>query len=179
VPKYIAFLRAINVGGHTVKMERMRALFEELGFKNVETFIASGQVIFETRAGDTAKLETRIEKHLRSALGYDVASFIRTPAELAAIAGQVDPGEHTLYVCFTRKAPPQAARMQLQTHCNDVDDFEVHDREVYWLCRASSSESNFSGAMLEKILGGPATARNLNTVTRLAAKYAESPPDHV
>ena len=171
MPRYIAFLRAINVGGHTVKMERLRALFEELGFRNVATFIASGQVIFETRAGDTAKLEAKIEKHLRSALGYDVATFIRTPAELAAIAGQADPGEHTLYVCFTRKPPPHAARTRLQTHCNDVDDFEVHDREVYWLCRSRSSDSSFSGALLEKILGGPATARNVNTINRLVAKY--------
>src|SRR5688500_14117045 len=113
MPKYVAFLRAINVGGHIVKMDRLRALFEELGFTNVETFIASGQVIFDTRATDTSKLEARIERHLRSALGYDVDTFIRTPAELTRIAGQVAPNDCTLYVCFTRAQPGQDTQDKL------------------------------------------------------------------
>ena len=49
MPRYITFLRAINVGGHTVKMDRLREIFESLGFANVETFIASGNVVFERR----------------------------------------------------------------------------------------------------------------------------------
>ena len=69
MPKYVAFLRAINVGGHTVKMEHLRILFEELGFENVETFIASGNVIFDSKTKSTKTLETKIEKHLRQALG--------------------------------------------------------------------------------------------------------------
>ena len=56
MPRYVAFLRAINVGGHVVKMERLRALFEDLGFAKVETLIASGNVIFETRAEDAGAL---------------------------------------------------------------------------------------------------------------------------
>ena len=86
MPRYIAFLRAINVGGHTVKMDRLREIFESLGFANVETFIASGNVVFETTALDTAALETRIAAALQAALGYEVATFIRTEAELARIA---------------------------------------------------------------------------------------------
>jgi uncharacterized protein (DUF1697 family) len=172
VPKYVAFLRAINVGGHIVKMERLRALFEELGFANVETFIASGQVIFDTRAVDTAKLEAKIEKHLRSALGYDVATFIRTPAELAAIAKQIQPAGRTLYICFVRMQPGKPAVQKLLGHSNDIDELAVRDREVYWLSSSQTvSDSTFSAAMLEKILGGPATARNVNTINRLVAKY--------
>ena len=74
MPKYFAFLRAINVGGHTVKMDYLRALFEALGFANVETFIASGNVIFETKSKDTNALQREIEKHLHQALGYEVAT---------------------------------------------------------------------------------------------------------
>lgn len=59
--KYIAFLRAINVGGHNVKMDELKKYFESLGFSNVETFIASGNVIFEASAKDAAKLEKKIE----------------------------------------------------------------------------------------------------------------------
>ena len=75
---YIAFLRAINVGGRTVKMDRLRGLFEHLGYADVETFIASGNVIFQSPAEDTRALEQQIEAHLAASLGYEVATFVRT-----------------------------------------------------------------------------------------------------
>ncbi len=84
--RYIAFLRAINVGGHTVKMNALRGLFESLGFSKVETFIASGNVLFEIASKDSLVLEKKIESKLRETLGYDVATFIRTDAELKAVA---------------------------------------------------------------------------------------------
>src|SRR5690349_20856788 len=83
--RYMAFLRAINVGGHTVKMDVLRALFESMGFSNVETFIASGNVIFESKLKGDRALEEKIEKKLKEALGYEVATFVRTDAEIAAI----------------------------------------------------------------------------------------------
>src|SRR6185369_8391120 len=63
MPKYVAFLRAINVGGHVVKMDQLRALFEALGFANVETFIASGNVIFDSKSKNVAALERKIDRH--------------------------------------------------------------------------------------------------------------------
>ena len=83
MPRTIAFLRAVNVGGHTVKMDALRRHFESLGFSNVETFIASGNVIFETPFKNARTLESSIENKLRDALGYEVAAFLRTDAELA------------------------------------------------------------------------------------------------
>src|SRR2546423_13547575 len=85
--RLIAFLRAINVGGHTVKMEELRRLFEALGLASVETFIASGNVIFEAPGEKMQALEKRIERHLRESLGYEVATFIRSASELTEIAG--------------------------------------------------------------------------------------------
>jgi uncharacterized protein (DUF1697 family) len=172
MPKYVALLRAINVGRRIVKMDRLRTLFEELGFGNVETFIASGQVIFDTRAADATRLETKIEKHLRAALGYDVATFIRTPTELRKIAGRVIADDRTVYVFFTKAAPSKAARDKLKTYESDVDEFAVHGTEIYWYCRKTLSESKFTAALLEKIIAMPATARNVNTVQRLVEKYA-------
>ncbi len=84
--KHIAFLRAINVGGHNVKMDDLRQLFKSLGFSNVETFIASRNVIFETKAGSIKALEKKIEACLHEALGYKVDTFIRTDTEVAEIA---------------------------------------------------------------------------------------------
>ena len=84
--KYAAFLRAINVGGHVVKMDRLRTLFEAAGFRGVETVIASGNVVFESSRKSAGDLERAIETHLKKALGYPVATFVRSMPELAAIA---------------------------------------------------------------------------------------------
>jgi uncharacterized protein (DUF1697 family) len=173
----IAFLRAINVGGHTVKMDHLRRLFEELGFSKVETFIASGNAIFESPERDIPALEQRIETHLKSALGYEVVTFIRSAAELAEVANyQPFPAEEdgTLYVAFLKDAPSPQATKDLMALRTDIDEFQVHEREVYWLCRIRLSESTFSGARLEKTLKMPATLRNTTTVQKLAAKYPAS-----
>lgn len=178
MPRYIAFLRAINVGGHTVKMDRLRALFAEMGFTNVETFIASGNVIFDTATTDTAALEREIEAGLHAALGYRVDTFIRTPAELAIVAANRPFNDtdhtapHTLYVAFVGSAPDEGARARVLALANEVDAFHVDGRELYWLRRDEVGESAMSGAVIEKALGGPATVRNMRTVARLAAKYA-------
>ena len=87
--RHVALLRAINVGGHVVKMDALRGHCEALGLGQVETFIASGNVIFESRAG-AAALEKKLEAHLRQTLGYEVATFIRSAAELAACASRAE-----------------------------------------------------------------------------------------
>ena len=85
--KYVAFLRAVNVGGRRlVKMQDLKKAFESLPVKNVETFIASGNVIFDASVKDPAALERKTEKCLRAALGYDVGTYIRSIDEVAGIA---------------------------------------------------------------------------------------------
>ena len=85
--RVVAFLRAINVGGHVVPMARLAELFRGLGLAEVETFIASGNVIFSTGKPGGAALEKRIAAHLEKSLGYEVATFLRSGTELAAIVG--------------------------------------------------------------------------------------------
>jgi uncharacterized protein (DUF1697 family) len=176
--RHIAFLRALNVGGHVVRMEDLRALFGQLGFASVETFIASGNVIFETRAKADAALERKIEAHLQKALGYEVKTFLRSDAEVAAIAA-CQPFKPALMkeavalnVAFLA-APldPEQERRLHQKFRTDVDEFHAHGRELYWLCRRKQSESDFSNAVLERTLKLRATFRGINTVRKLAAKY--------
>jgi uncharacterized protein (DUF1697 family) len=176
--RYIAFLRAINVGGHTVKMEQLRTLFAELEFTSVETFIASGNVIFEAESTKPDALERQIEDHLQKALGYAVATFIRTPAELAAIvayqpfpASELDAAGSSLYVGFLPKPPAGEAQRKLLALSNGVDDFHIHQRELYWLARQGMGRSTIAGGQVEKALGLPGTMRNITTVRKLAAKY--------
>ncbi|MBP6015241.1 MAG: DUF1697 domain-containing protein [Candidatus Promineofilum sp.] len=176
MPQYVAFLRAINVGGHTVKMDHLRTLFEGLGFTDVATFIASGNVIFDSPETDRVTLERSIENGLQTALGYRVDTFIRTPAELAAAADHWPFGEadrdaaHTLFIAFLGASPDDDARERLLAYSSPVDAFHVDGREVYWLRRDAVGDSSFAGGAMEKALGMAATVRNRRTVVKLAAR---------
>jgi uncharacterized protein (DUF1697 family) len=178
--RYIAFLRAINVGGHTVKMDRLRQLFESLGFSNVETFIASGNVGFETASEEATPLEKKIEALLKEALDYEVSAFLRTDTELAAIAAcqpfrqaELDAAA-AFNVAFLAGALDEASAQKLMALRTAIDDFHVHGREVYWLCKKKQSESTFSNAVLEKTTGRRSTLRGMNTVKQIVAKYPPS-----
>jgi uncharacterized protein (DUF1697 family) len=180
MPRYVALLRAINVGGHTVKMERLRELFAEAGVENVETFIASGNVIFESDSRDGAALEREIEKHLEEALGYEVGTFIRTLDEIAAVANYdpfpkaapVEKG-HTLSVIFLRSAPGKETGKKLDELRSELHDFNIRGRELYWLSREGVGRTPV-GPKLGKAIEVPGTSRNVTTIRKLAAKY---PPE--
>lgn len=177
MPKYIAFLRAINVGGHIVKMDHLRSLFEALGFANVETFIASGNVIFESRSKNTRALEKKIEDQLHNALGYEVATFIRTDREVQEIADyQPFPAAMleqavALNIAFLKNSIGEDGQQALLGLKTAVDDFHGNGREVYWLCRLKQSDSKFSNALFERVTKSKATFRGAKTVMKLAAKY--------
>ena len=178
MPKYVAFLRAINVGGHTVKMDHLRGLFQAMGFSNVETFIASGNVIFDSKSKNPKALESKIGLALESNLGYKVATFIRSISELSAVAQykpfpDCDADGNVLYIGFVADTPGDELKQRLLSFTTVVDDFHIYGREVYWLCRKKLGESDFpGGAKFEKTLGMPATLRNSNTVVKIALKYS-------
>ncbi len=177
--KYVAFLRAINVGGHTVRMERLRALFEELGLSGVETFIASGNVIFDHQGESAAEIERRIEAYLLISLGYEVATFLRTPAELVVAlaacpfdAAVASAAGHSIFVAFTRDEIEPAVTERLAALGDADNAFTVVGRNFYWLRKKSMRETKITGATLERALGRrPTTMRNIPTVQKLAAKY--------
>ena len=175
--KLVAFLRAINVGGRNVPMAELRRHFADLGLKNVETFIASGNVIFDAPPRKKAAvLEKQIESHLRTALGYEVATFVRTEKELAAIAAYAPFSEEemasagALNVAFLPEELGDACKGALESFKTEMDDFHTHQREVYWRCTKKQSESKFSNVVFERKLKIRATFRGINTVKRLAAK---------
>ncbi len=174
--RYVAFLRAINVGGRVVKMSKLKRMFEALKLAQVETFIASGNVIFDS-AEEAARLEVRIEQALEKSLSYPVATFLRTTRDIAAIAerdpfGTPLPPGARIYVAFLRDRPSAAARRKVAELATPTDTLAVDGRELFWRCTIPSMESTVSGATLEKTVGQPATLRNMNTIRRLAAKYA-------
>jgi uncharacterized protein (DUF1697 family) len=135
MPRLIAFLRAINVGGHVVKMDALRKQFEALGLTGVETFIASGNVLFTSRTAKLAALEKKIEARLQSALGYQVRTFVRTEAEVCAVAGYKPfsaaamAGAGALCVGFLAEPLDRSAVKTLLTLKTEIDDFHVNGRE--------------------------------------------------
>lgn len=175
--RYVAFLRAINVGGHVVKMEVLKASFQDLGFTNVETFIASGNVIFEARSKDRAGLEGTIERALEATLGYEVVTFIRTLSEVAAIARHVPfpkavmAEAASLNVGLLKEPAHAAATRAIEMFRTDIDEFHLNRAEIYWLCRRGQMDSKFSNAAFERKTGMRATFRGLRTMEKLAAKY--------
>lgn len=171
--RYVAFLRAVNVGGRIVKMHELRPLFESIRLANVSTFIASGNVLFESRKAP-AMIETAIEKTLKAALGYEVVTMVRSVEQIAAVAeyakaNRLAEDDVKLYVGFLKRTPSSAAAKAAAALSNDVDTLSVCGNEFYWQARRSFAESTLTGAALEKLLG-PATVRNINTVRRLLTR---------
>lgn len=170
--RYVALLRAINVGGHNVKMDRLRAEFEALRLRDVTTFIASGNVLFAAPAQERAELEGRIERRLEKSLGYPVATFVRTPAELQALVGD-DPFPDraptaTLWVGFAKTAVDADARDRLLALRSENDDFHVRGSEVFWLRRERSMAQLATGARIDRALKSATTFRNVTTVRKIA-----------
>jgi uncharacterized protein (DUF1697 family) len=154
-------------------MDHLRELFVELGFRNVATLIASGNVAFDASTAEAARLESKIERHLHARLGFLSETYLRSRPELEAVIGHTAfppatvKSAHALWIAFLKKEPARGAIDSLIALRCPTDVFHVHGREVYWLRRATSTDSQFKGS-LDRILGMPVTARNITTVRKLA-----------
>lgn len=175
MPRLIAFLRAVNVGGRSVKMDVLREIFEGLGFQKVQTFIASGNVIFDAKLQPSPSVTRKIETRLLGELGFEVDTFLRTADEVRAAASMrpfaaaaID-AAGAFSVGFLREALDRDQIAKLKALETPVDSFATEGREIYWLCRKKQSESEFSNSLFEKKVGARATFRGMNTMAKLAA----------
>ena len=170
MPRYVAFLRAINLPGRNVKMDRLRSTLVSLDYDNVETFIASGNVIFDAEEGDHTR---RIEAALEAAVVFPIPVYVRTADEVIAVAdshpfGHAD-GE--MEVSFLPAEPDPEGVGELIDTATGSDRLAVEGREVYWLHSGPRAESEHREATVVKILGMPTTQRSTRTVQRIADKY--------
>jgi uncharacterized protein (DUF1697 family) len=175
----IAFLRAINVGGHVVKNDQLRSLFESLGMQNVASFLASGNIYFDVPKEKVENLELVIESGLQAELGYRVATFLRTGKELMAVTeNQPYPpdimnGAAAYNIGFLKEEPSEMAKKKLLELQTEIDRLQVHGREVYWVCQVKQSQSTLTNAAFEKALGMECTLRGINSVRRIEALVAK------
>lgn len=171
---YVAFLRGINVGGHTVKNNRLRALFEELGFHGPQTFLASGNVIFENGDAGPSAVEGLIESHLRDRLGYDVNTFVRTGDQLIEVASHApfpDAAEDgKLHIGFLRDELDRSTKDRVASLAKDTDRVAFRGRELYWHLSGRFMDSALSEPAIGRLLGDAWTVRTANTIRRIAAK---------
>lgn len=176
---YIAFLRGINLGKRRIKMADLQRLFEQMNFANVSTFIASGNVIFESRVADSRKIEEKIEKHLARELGYEVDTFVRIRAEVMTIAAaepfsktDMSSDANTVNVGLFKSPLPSDIARKFEAVRTEVDQFRVIGREYFWLCRIKMSESQVWNLPAVKALKFPTSSmRNLKTLQKLAEQF--------
>jgi uncharacterized protein (DUF1697 family) len=177
VPKYAAFLRGINVSNRRAKSAHLCAPLEGLGFEDVETFRASGNVVFSASGEPVAKLTARIETALEASLGYDVAVFLRSAKEVRDIAGHepfpakwIDASAGKLQVSMLLKLPPAKQRQAVLALATDEDRLAFGARELYWLPSGGMSESELDLKEIDRLVG-VATRRTMGTIEQMAAKY--------
>ena len=181
MPRYIAFLRAVNVGGRIVKMDALRGHFEAEGFTDVETFIASGNVIFDTKAKAGPALEASIETALKKALGYDVPTFVRSLTEAVTAAErrlfpEKDVAAAGALLVGMLKAPVAAgAQKRLDALDPSQHAFAIVGRELYWLCKVKQSETKLTPNQTARVRGGSTTMRSMVSLRKLVAKHCVAP----
>lgn len=179
---YITLLRGINVSGHNlIKMADLRRMCEEMGLVQVQTYIQSGNLLFESQE-EEEELRRRIEQEIQAAFGLSVPVALRSAAELKRILANCPfPADHlaegeSLYVSLLAEAPAPEAIDHLLSYRDEVDEYAMVGREIYILARQSYHKSRLTNQFFEHRLRVPATSRNWRTITKLAAMAAERDP---
>lgn len=179
MPRYVAFLRGMNLGRRRIKNPELCAAFEEIGFTNVSAFLASGNVIFDTDESDPAAVANSIEVGLSDSLGYEVPTFLRSADEVRSIAGYQPFADVTaertgkMQVAMVGSNVEQSARDSVLKLSNDTDMLEMVGRELYWWPKGNFLDSQLDLNALESILG-PFTIRTKNTIERLAVRFLQA-----
>lgn len=175
--RYAAFLRGMNLGNRRIKNEELRRCFEDLGMTDVACFRASGNVIFGSGEADAEGLEGRIETGLAKSLGYEVPVFLRSAAELRAMAAHEPFARPALaaskgkvqVVLFERKPTAASSKTALALSSKD-DRLAIEGRELYWLPRGGMSDSELDLKTIGAALGLN-TIRTKGTIDQIAARH--------
>lgn len=174
---HAAFLRGINVTGRRVGGETLRNCLEEIGLGAVATFRASGNVVFAADRGGARELAERIEEALEAELGYPVPTFIRSAAQVRAIAAhepfpsaRIEASKGKLQVALLPKKPGKKARERTLEMATDRDALAIEGSELFWLPSGGTMESELDQKALGRLLG-PWTMRTAGTIGQMSSKF--------
>lgn len=177
---YIALLRGINVGGsNKIKMGDLTRLFESLGYRNVRTYIQSGNVVFES-GDETSDASTKLEKSIKEEFGFEVGVIIRESLEFGSILKNnpllKKPGldKEYLHVTLLRDLPQKEKILNFEISKDDNEKYEIGGREIFLYCPNGYGKSKLQNNTFEKKLGTKATTRNWKTMQKLLEMAKET-----
>ena len=178
MPRYAAFLRAVNLGSkRKASSADLCVAFEEMGFEGVATFRTSGNVVFEGPKESAAALTTQVEKGLKKALGFEIPVFLRTTAQIRAIAAHepfppkvVKASEGKLQVALVSKRLAVKAAADLLALATDEDRLAIRGTELYWLPSGGIRDSKLNMKAIDRAVGA-ATMRTKGTIDLIAEKF--------
>ncbi len=170
---YMAFLRAINLGAkRKFPKDAIKQAVEDAGFTDVETYINTGNVRFDSTMRSRAKIEAALEKAFLEDRGFEVPTIVFTPKELTAIAEEAASfghgGKH--YVSLLKDEPTAAVVKAVEAASSADEVARVGGRAVHLLLGANYHEAKLTNAVVEKHLG-VATNRNLTVIAELATRW--------
>ncbi len=169
---FLSILRGINVSGHKqIKMTDLKILYENLGFKNITTYIQSGNVIFENA---TAKgISERIEKNIEAKYGFNVPIIIRSIDEMKEVINrnpflkEKNIELEKLHITYLEKDPMQENLDKLKDLNYDPDRFYISGKEIYLYCPNGYGNTKLNNTFFENKLKVKATTRNWKTTNEI------------
>lgn len=169
-----AFLKGMNLGGRRIGNEDLRRAVQALGFERVETFRASGNVVFDGGRRSDESLRKELEAGLERTLGYAVPTFIRTGRELATLA-RAEPFDlggagGKLQVALLRDAPSEQSQERVLALSSERDRLDFGPKELFWLPAGPMSESRLDWREIERELG-PTTTRTKGTIELIVQRH--------
>jgi len=171
---YISILRGINVSGQKIiKMDDLRGLYSGMGFTNVETYIQSGNVIFQYPLTETVVLEKNINEKIAGSLYFEVPVLVKELSELKEIIRNnpflTEKGGNIsqLYATFLSSSPSAEDISKISGNYTP-DEFAVIGKTIYLFCPGGYGKAKLSNTFFEKKLKVSATTRNWKTITELA-----------
>lgn len=172
--KYAAFLRGINVGGVTVKMDKLKKTFEAIGFTNVKTLLASGNVLFMAPAASESTLVNKIETKLETAFGREIGVLVRKVEALQRLAEdnpfagiKVTP-QTRLYVTFLSEKPKSSLKIPYESPDKGFKIIRANAGEVCTVLTLSPTAGTVDlMSFLEKEFGRKVTTRSWNTIEKI------------
>ena len=181
MPKYAAFLRGVNLASRRrVSNAQLVSIVEDLGFDEVAAFRTSGNVIFDAPRSAETKLIATLEQGLKKGTGMDVSVFLRTAAQVRAIAKQkpfaakqLQASKRKMQVLLLAKKPSADKRKSTLAEQTEEDRLAFGERELYWLPRAGTQESTLNRKRVEELIG-PTTGRTKSMLEEIEAKFFSS-----
>lgn len=177
MPTYIAFLRAVNVGGRYVKMADLRDALTQAGFTDVQTHIQTGNVFVRSARRTSGPVAVEVSRVLTAHCGFDVPAIVRTPAQLRATLAAVDAiapmieGDSKRYVAFTDGPVPPEAAAVLNAWDTPGERVRVLDAAVLGELGIGFHKTSLTITRLERLTGRTTTWRDLSVVRAIDEKW--------